>query len=50
MSFPRLNNISFWLLPPSLMLLTISLFSGGMGRVRLCPYKMLLYAGNPLEP
>jgi cytochrome c oxidase subunit 1 len=31
MSFPRLNNISFWLLPPSLMLLTISLFSGGMG-------------------
>nr|YP_009659032.1 cytochrome c oxidase subunit 1 [Spizellomyces sp. 'palustris']QCQ69030.1 cytochrome c oxidase subunit 1 [Spizellomyces sp. 'palustris'] len=31
MAFPRLNNISFWLLPPSLILLTISLFSGGMG-------------------
>ena len=31
MSFPRLNNISFWLLPPSLILLTISLFSGGVG-------------------
>ena len=31
MAFPRLNNISFWLLPPSLLLLTLSLFSGGMG-------------------
>jgi len=31
MAFPRLNNISFWLLPPSLLLLTVSLFSGGMG-------------------
>lgn len=31
MAFPRLNNISFWLLPPSLFLLTISLFSGGIG-------------------
>jgi cytochrome c oxidase subunit 1 len=31
MAFPRLNNVSFWLLPPSLILLTISLFSGGMG-------------------
>jgi cytochrome c oxidase subunit 1 len=31
MAFPILKNISFWLLPPSLILLTISLFSGGMG-------------------
>ena len=26
-----LNDVGFWLLPPSLILLTISLFSGGMG-------------------
>jgi cytochrome c oxidase subunit 1 len=31
MAFPRLNNISFWLLVPSFLLLTGSMFAGGVG-------------------